>query len=51
MWQVPSQGTKYRVVYKKVAVRRQPDTKSEALRQLTQGECLGDRAIFLAVDL
>lgn len=31
-------STRYRVVYKKVAVRKQPNTKSEALRQLPQGE-------------
>eukprot|EP00913_Durusdinium_trenchii_P012105 g11368.t1 len=32
------QGTRYRVIYKKVAVRRWPDTKAEAIRQLPQGE-------------
>lgn len=32
------EATRYRVVYKKVAVRKEPDTKSEALRQLPQGE-------------
>lgn len=32
------EATRYRVVYKKVAVRKEPNTKSEALRQLPQGE-------------
>jgi len=31
-------GVKYRVVYKKVAVRKEPDTKSQALRQMPIGE-------------
>ncbi|CAE7335690.1 TEX14, partial [Symbiodinium pilosum] len=34
---VATPGVRYRVVYKKVAVRKEPDTKSQALRQLPQG--------------
>ncbi|CAJ1444403.1 unnamed protein product [Effrenium voratum] len=36
--EAPEPPVRYRVVYKKVAVRQQPDTKSQALRQLPQGE-------------
>jgi len=33
-----SPGVRYRVVYKKVAVRKEPNTKSQAWRQVPQGE-------------